>query len=48
MKELTLAEAAAILQAVEERNPNPEKLELIAEAYKRGYAAAAETMKERK
>lgn len=47
MKDLTLAEAMQILQAVEQEHPNPEKLEIIAEAYKRGYAAAAKEMKER-
>ena len=47
MTELTFAEVKAILDEIETSSPNAGKLELIAEAYKRGYAAAAEQMKER-
>lgn len=45
MKDLTMAEAKEILRAVEQQTPHPEKLEIIAAAYKRGYAAAQAEMK---
>ena len=40
MKDLTFGEAAAILKEIEAENPKAERVEIIAVAYRRGYAAA--------
>ena len=40
MKELTFAEAVKMLREIEEKYPNADRLEILAEAYNRGYEAA--------
>jgi len=40
MKELTFGEVVEILKKIEAENPNPEKVEIIAAAYRAGYEAA--------